>query len=25
MIPHAHLTLPRPWNPMERKDLGIRV
>ena len=25
MIPHADLILPRPWNPMERKDLGSRV
>ena len=25
MIPHADLVLPRPWNPMERKDLGSRV
>jgi len=24
MIPHADLILPRPWNPMERKDLGER-
>ena len=25
MIPHTDLILPRPWNPMERKDLGFRV
>ena len=25
MIPHTDLILPRPWNPMERKDLGSRV
>ena len=25
MTPHADLILPRPWNPMERKDLGSRV
>ena len=25
MIPHADLILPRPWNPMERNDLGSRV
>ena len=25
MIPHADLILSRFWNPMERKDLGIRV
>ena len=24
MIPHTDLILPRPWNPMERKDLGER-
>jgi len=25
MILHANLMLPRPWNPMEREDLGSRV
>ena len=25
MTPHADLILSRPWNPMERKDLGSRV
>jgi len=25
MVPHTDLILPRPWNPMERKDLGSRV
>ena len=25
MIPHTDLILSRPWNPMERKDLGSRV
>ena len=25
MIPRADLVLPRPWNPVERKDLGFRV
>ena len=25
MILHADLMLPRPWNPMEREDLGSRV
>ena len=25
MILHAILMLPRPWNPMEREDLGSRV
>ena len=25
MIPHADLILSRPWNPMERKNLGSRV
>ena len=25
MILHADLILPRPWNPMERNDLGSRV
>ena len=25
MIPHTDLILPRPWNPLERKDLGSRV
>ena len=25
MIPHTDLILSRPWNPMERKDLGIRI
>ena len=24
MIPHTDLILPRPWNPMERKDSGER-
>ena len=24
MIPHTDLILSRPWNPMERKDLGSR-
>ena len=23
--PHADLIFPRPWNPMEGKDLGSRV
>ena len=25
MILHADLMLSRPWNPMEREDLGSRV
>ena len=25
MIPHTDLILPRPWDPMVRKDLGSRV
>ena len=25
MVLHADLMLPRPWNPMEREDLGSRV
>jgi hypothetical protein len=25
MTPHADLIFPRPWNPMEGKDLGSRV
>ena len=25
MIPHTDLIFSRPWNPMERKDLGSRV
>ena len=24
-LPHADLILPRPWNQVEREDLGLRV
>ena len=24
-LPHAGLILPRPWNQVEREDLGLRV